>query len=113
MPEKTKVLVFMDGSCPLCQAVRARLEPLDKNARLQFLDYNDPAIAARAPFPHERLDAEMHVRTPDGSWHVGFAGWAAVLRELPGLKWLGWLFRTFPFRWAGPSVYRWIARHRY
>ncbi|MGH9776187.1 MAG: thiol-disulfide oxidoreductase DCC family protein [Candidatus Acidiferrales bacterium] len=113
MNETNEVEVYMDGECPFCRAVQARIEPLDIQHRLAFRDYNDPNVAARAPFARERLDAEMHVRTADGSWHVGYFGWIAVLRELPRLRFLGWLMSLPPTRWIGPSVYRWIARHRY
>lgn len=113
MPGNGQLEVFVDGSCPFCQAVQARAERWDTRKRIRFMDYHDPAIAAEAPFPRERLDAEMHVRTGDGAWHAGFAGWTAILRELPRLGWLGWLFGTPLFRLAGPSVYRWVARHRY
>jgi predicted DCC family thiol-disulfide oxidoreductase YuxK len=113
MPQPPKLEIFMDGACPFCQAVRTRVEPFDTRHRLLFADYNDPAVAARAPFPRERLDQEMHVRAADGSWHVGYAGWIAVLRELPRLAWLGFLLRLWPIRLAGPAAYRWLARHRY
>ena len=113
MAAPAKLKVFTDGACPFCQAVQAKVEPLDTRRRVEFVDYNDPAVAAQAPFSRERLDQEMHVLTPDGSWRVGFFGWAAVLRVLPRLGWLGWLLGTLPFRLVGPGIYRWIARRRY
>ncbi|HEV2488499.1 MAG TPA: DUF393 domain-containing protein [Candidatus Acidoferrales bacterium] len=113
MAEKAKLEVFIDGSCAFCQAVRERVEKRDIRHRLEFQDYNDPAVATRVPFPRERLDAEMHVHKLDGTWAVGFEGWRAILLELPQYKWLGWLFGVFPFHSMGPGIYRWIARHRY
>lgn len=113
MATPAKLKVFMDGACPFCQAVQARVEPFDTKGRLKFLDYNDPAVTAQTPFSREQLDQEMHVLAPDGGWHAGFDGWVAVLRALPSLAWLGWLGGTFPFRLVGPVIYRWIARHRY
>jgi predicted DCC family thiol-disulfide oxidoreductase YuxK len=80
---------------------------------LRFLDYNDPAIAVQAPFSREDLDNQMHVRTPDGVWHKGFEAWLVLLRVLPKLAWLGWFASMPPVRWMGPSVYSFIARHRY
>lgn len=113
MATPTKLKVFMDGGCPFCQAVQAKVEGFDTRLRLEFVDYNDPAVAAQTPFSRDQLDQEMHVLAPDGSWHVGFAGWVVVLRALPRLAWLGWLLGMFPVRLVGPSLYRWIARHRY
>lgn len=113
MTEEPKLEIFFDGSCAFCRAVQESVERRDTRQRLKFVDYNDPTIAASAPFPRERLDAEMHVRKPDGAWAVGFEGWAAVLLELPRYKWLGWLFGVFPLHELGPGVYRWVAKHRY
>ena len=103
----------MDGRCGLCQWTRARIEPFDTDSRLRFLDCNEPEIAAQAPFSPEELAREMHVRTPDGVWHVGFAGWIAILQAMPLLRWLGWLFSRKALRRAGPRFYRWLAANRY
>jgi predicted DCC family thiol-disulfide oxidoreductase YuxK len=113
MPDATKLRVHFDGSCPFCRGIQARVERLDTRKAIEFADYNVPIIAAEAPFPTSALAAEMHVRAPDGRWHIGYFAWAAILRELPAWKWLGWLMIAPPFRWFGPAIYRWIARHRY
>jgi predicted DCC family thiol-disulfide oxidoreductase YuxK len=105
--------VLLDGSCAFCQWVRARVEPYDTNLRVQFLDYNDSQVAARTPFPRNELDDEMHVRTPEGAWLRGYPAWIAILRELPNLAWLDRIGGWPPFSWIGPSIYRFIARHRY
>ncbi len=113
MPETPKYDIFMDGACSFCRWSRARIEPYDTAARLRFLDYNDPAVAGQAPFSREELGDEMHVRTPDGRWAKGFEAWVVLLRVLPRLARLGWLASMPPVRWIGPSLYAFIARHRY
>jgi predicted DCC family thiol-disulfide oxidoreductase YuxK len=105
--------IFMDGSCSFCQWTQTKVEPYDSGSRLRFLDYNDPAVAAQAPFPRDELGNEMHVRTPEGAWLKGFAAWVALLRVLPKLAWLGRIAGMPPVRWVGPAVYAFIARHRY
>jgi predicted DCC family thiol-disulfide oxidoreductase YuxK len=105
--------IFLDGSCSFCRWSRQKIEPYDSGSRLRFLDYNDPAVAAQSPFPRAELDQEMHVRTPDGAWLKGFLAWLAILRVLPKLAWLGRLSGMPPVLWIGPSVYAFIARHRY
>lgn len=105
--------IFMDGSCSFCQWTRAKVEPHDAHGRLRFLDYNDPLVAAQAPFSRADLDQEMHVRTPDGVWLSGFEAWLALLRVMPRFAWVGRIAGLPPFRWLGPSVYAFIARHRY
>lgn len=105
--------IFMDGGCAFCQWARARVEPFDTDERLHFLDYNDPAVAARTPYSREELDRELHARAPDGSWHAGFAAWVVVLKALPFLRWLGTLLGSGLFHNAGPKLYRWVARNRH
>jgi predicted DCC family thiol-disulfide oxidoreductase YuxK len=113
MLQTAKYDIYMDGSCSFCRWTQAKVEPYDSGSRLRFLDYNDPAVAAQAPFSRGELDREMHVRTPDGVWLKGFAAWVALLRVLPTLAWLGRIAGLPPVRWLGPSVYGFIARHRY
>jgi predicted DCC family thiol-disulfide oxidoreductase YuxK len=113
MDTQGKYGVFLDGACAFCQWTRARVEPFDTRQRIEFMDYNDAAVATQAPFSREALDYEMHVRTPDGAWLKGFAAWIALLREMPRLVWLGWILGAPPFRWMGPGIYRWVARNRY
>jgi len=113
MPQTAKYDILLDGSCSFCQWTRERIEPYDSGARLRFLDYNDPAVAAQAPFARTELDREMHLRTPEGAWLRGFDAWLALLRVLPQLSWLSRIASLPPLRWIGPSVYRFIARHRY
>jgi predicted DCC family thiol-disulfide oxidoreductase YuxK len=113
MPSTPTYDIFMDGSCSFCRWSQAKIEPYDTGARLRFLDYNDPSVAAQAPFSRDALDAEMHVRTPEGAWLKGFEAWVALLRALPRLSWLGGLANMPPARWIGPYAYAFIARHRY
>jgi predicted DCC family thiol-disulfide oxidoreductase YuxK len=113
MPQTAKYDIFLDGSCSFCQWTRERIKPYDSGAWLRFLDYNDPAVAAQAPFARAELDREMHLRTPEGAWLRGFDAWLALLRVLPKLSWLSRIASLPPLRWIGPPVYRFIARHRY
>ncbi|MBZ5643939.1 MAG: DUF393 domain-containing protein [Acidobacteriia bacterium] len=113
MPSPSTYDIFMDGSCSFCKWTREKVEPYDSGARLRFLDYNDPGVAAQSPFSRSDLDQEMHVRTPDGKWLKGFEAWLALLRVLPKLAWIGRLAAFPPARWFGPFVYAFIARHRY
>lgn len=107
------IQVYTDKSCSFCRWMEERVKRFDRRGRLEFLDYNDPAISASLPFSREELAAQMHVRGADGAWSKGFFGWLAVLRALPTLAWLGWLLALPPLRWLGPPFYRFVARHRY
>lgn len=107
--------VYTDGQCPLCQWMRARVEPFDREQRLEWLDLNSPeALRRAAPYTHAELAAEMYARRKtDGVWAKGFFAWIEVLRQLPRLRWLARLFARWPFTSVGPVFYRQLARRRY
>ena len=108
-----RLLVYTDGSCPFCQWSRRQVERRDRERRVEFRDYNHPAVAAETPYSNTELATEMHVLTPDQCWYGGFFAWLEILKVLPGWRWLGLLMAMVPFRWAGPPLYRLIARNRY
>ncbi len=113
MPKTAKYDVFLDGSCSFCRWLQSKIEPYDSNRRLRFMNYNEPPVAALTPFPRAELDREMHVSTPEGVWLRGFEAWRALLIVLPKLSWLGWIAGLPPLVWIGPSLYAFVARHRY
>ena len=94
--------------------MRARVEPLDRKGRLEWLDYNDPKILRRA-IPHTRAEMaeEMYVRAPNGLWSKGYAAWIEVIRVLPRWKWLTPIMSVWPFNKLGPIFYLWLASRRY
>jgi predicted DCC family thiol-disulfide oxidoreductase YuxK len=105
--------VYDDGRCAFCQWAQKTIAGWDREHRLEFRDYNDPAVAAETPFTFEQLHQRMHVQAPDGRWHKGFFAWIAILRVLPGWRWVAAAMRLPPLRWIGPTVYEFIANHRY
>jgi predicted DCC family thiol-disulfide oxidoreductase YuxK len=105
--------IFLDGSCSFCRWTRKQIEPYDSNSRLRFLDFNDPSVAAQTTLTPSDLRSEMNVRTPEGAWLRGFDAWVAILRVLPKFAWLARIAGLPPLRWAGPSIYRFVARHRH
>jgi predicted DCC family thiol-disulfide oxidoreductase YuxK len=95
--------------------MRARVEPFDRERRLEWLDLNSPeALARAAPYTHAQLAEEMYTRRKaDGAWAKGFFAWIEVLRLLPRLRWLARLFSRWPFTALGPIFYRQLAKRRY
>ncbi len=115
MAETRQLEVYTDGRCPLCQWLRARVEPFDVERRLEWIDYHDTVALARAqPYTSAELAAEMHVRDArDGVWRKGYWAWLAVLGVLPRWRWLVPVLRLWPLRALGPHVYHFVASHRY
>ena len=94
--------------------MRVRVEPLDRDRRIEWLDYNDPEILKRAaPHSREEMAEEMHVRTAYGRWRKGYFAWIEVIRVLPRWKWLVPILSVWPFTKLGPIFYAWLASRRY
>ncbi len=114
MEPNARIEVYTDGQCPLCRWVRARVEPFDRDGRIEWHDFNEPeALARAAPHTFAEMAAEMHVRRPDGSWSKGYFSWLDVLRVLPRWRWLASVLALWPFTSLGPVFYRWLASRRY
>jgi len=111
--EYDRIEVFYDEACPLCRASRRWAEGRDHDGRLAFCDLNDPATTASLPVSREGFGDAMWVRLPGGAMAGGYAGWLAVLRALPRWRLLARVMGLPPVRWAGPTVYRFVARHRH
>lgn len=109
-----KIEVYTDGNCNLCRWVRDRVEPLDRDRRIEWLDYNDPEILKRAtPHTLAEMTEQMHTRTADGRWRKGYFAWIEVVRVLPRWKWLTSIMSIWPFTKLGPVFYHWLASRRY
>ena len=109
-----KIEVYTDGHCNLCRWMREHVEPLDRDHRVEWLDYNDPEILKRAaPHTREKMAEQMHVRTPDGRWTKGYFGWIEVIRVLPRWSWMSPIMNVWPFTKLGPIFYHWLAARRY
>ena len=110
----SRIEVYTDGQCNLCRWTRARVEPYDRDRRIDWLDYNDPEILKRAaPRTREEMAVEMHARTADGRWSKGYFAWIEVVHVLPRWKWLVTILLVWPFTKLGPIFYRWLAKRRY
>ncbi len=109
-----RIEVYTDGHCNLCRWMRARVDPLDRDRRIEWLDYNDPEILQRAaPHTHNELADEMHARTADGRWSKGYFAWIEVIRVLPRWRWLVPILSLWPITKIGAVFYRWLAARRY
>lgn len=114
MTQTAQIEVYTDGQCQLCRWTREHVEPLDREHRIEWLDYNEAEVLKRAaPRTWHEMAAEMHTRTPEGRWARGYEAWLEVLSVLPRWRWLVPVLSAWPFARLGPVLYRWIAARRY
>ena len=108
------LVVLIDGECPMCRRLAARLTRMDWLGRLSFEDATDPAVRARvAPGLDEQSAlTAMHVVAPDGSRRAGFDGFLSLARVVP-LLWLPGAIGALPgIRSLGRVIYRLVAARR-
>ena len=86
-----ELVVWYDGSCPLCRREIALMRRLDRGHRIDFvnLDCGDPA---GCPIDRAALLRRFHARE-DGAVLSGAAAFAAMWRQIPMLRPLGLLAR--------------------
>ena len=114
MSQVKLIEVYTDGECPLCKWMRGKVEPRDRNRRIEWLNYRDAEVRSRTPYSFEELDKEMHTRrTSDGHWAAGFDAWLEVMKVLPRWRRVAPLLSIWPFTYLGRLFYRWLATRRF
>lgn len=111
---KAPLIVLFDGRCGFCKKSVFTLSMLNWLHRIEFASYHDPDNKKRyAPnISLAALNAEMHLRLHDGSYHKGFFAFRALAWQLPAL-WILAPFLYFPgVSFIGSKAYSWIALHR-
>ncbi|MFN4114380.1 MAG: thiol-disulfide oxidoreductase DCC family protein [Sphingomonadaceae bacterium] len=86
--EQQRLIVWHDGSCPLCQREIALMRRLDRRGAIRFVDAADPAEAAACPIDPALLLARFHAQE-EGRLLSGAAAFAAMWRAIPLLRPLG------------------------
>lgn len=99
--------VYYDGGCPICSREIAFYKARRGAERFVWIDANnaDPASLGSG-LDRETAMARMHVRQSNGKLLTGAAAFAEMWRQMPGLKWLGWLLAIPPFGAIAELAYR-------
>jgi predicted DCC family thiol-disulfide oxidoreductase YuxK len=106
----SRLTVWHDGSCPLCQREIALMRRLDRHKRIAFVDASGDA-ALSCPLDRADLLARFHARE-DGVLLSGAAAFAAMWRAIPLLRPLGLLARNRPVLAVLERGYRLFLRMR-
>ncbi len=88
----SRVRVFYDGACPLCQKEISVYQKADRHRAIDWCDVSDPANV-ELPLSRQTLLARFHVQRADGQLISGAMGFVEVWRQLPNWKWLTRLTR--------------------
>jgi predicted DCC family thiol-disulfide oxidoreductase YuxK len=109
----TRITVYYDGWCPLCRAIRQRLERIDWLKRLALVSVREAGAAESLGVEPQRLAERMHVRdNRTGKVVDGIDAVAAVAAQVPAL-WPAWPLLLLASRTGlGQPLYDFIARRR-
>ncbi len=88
----SKVKVWFDGACPLCQREIALMRRMDKDGAITFVDVSDNADPS-CPIDQSELLARFHAEE-DGEVLSGAAAFAAMWRVIPALRTFGLMARN-------------------
>ncbi len=105
------VLIF-DGDCQFCLRQVELVRRWDVDGRIEPLPFQ---AADLARFGVERAAAEeaMHLVAPSGRVWRGAAAARELLRLLPRLRGLTWVFKLPGAMAIAEAVYRWVAKRRH
>lgn len=81
------LIVWWDGSCPLCRREIRLMRKLDRRARVRFIDAVG-APSTECPVDRRQLLGRLHA-LEDGQMLTGAAAFAAIWRIIPVLRPLG------------------------
>ena len=88
----SELIVWHDGSCPLCRREIALMRRLDRRGAITFVDATS-ADDASCPLDRADLLARFHA-SEDGKLLSGAAAFAAMWRQIPVLRPFGLAARS-------------------
>ncbi len=107
------VVVFYDGACPLCSA---EIDFYRRRRGAEGLCWQDVSQSTEVEvvpgLTREQALSRFHVRDATGRLTSGGQAFVTLWSALPGLGWLGWLFRWRPLAVLIDVAYDWFLPRR-
>jgi predicted DCC family thiol-disulfide oxidoreductase YuxK len=109
------LVIYYDGSCPLCTAEMRVLSDSDPDALLQWIDCSAPDFhdraAAAAGISASALMRQIHARDATAQWYRGIDALALAYRAV-GFETVARLWSLRGLRPVWDRLYLRVARHR-
>ena len=81
------VVVYYDGSCPLCTLEIDHYAAQAGSENLRFVDVSDAGAKPGPGLTASQAMARFHIRLPDGQLLSGARAFAAIWEQLPAWAW--------------------------
>ena len=113
-PASTELTVLYDGTCGFCTR-QARFARRLGGPHVQLASTADPRVIERYPgLNRETTNRQMHVQEEaTGRRYAGAAAVARLVREVPFIGPIGWLYYVPVLRQVADALYRLVARNRH
>ncbi|AJY76084.1 hypothetical protein VN24_17860 [Paenibacillus beijingensis] len=120
LEQKEDVLfVLYDEHCSLCTSSVNGLKRLQSSADLRYIPLQSmsgddaPHVPGFSGIGMEALYEKLHVADERGRLYAGADGVIRIMKTVPGLRWIGFLYGIPGMSRFGDAVYRFIAKRRY
>jgi predicted DCC family thiol-disulfide oxidoreductase YuxK len=110
--DSSRWTMIYDGDCHFCRRQVRFIERWGRARRIEPVALQ-AADLERFGITRGAAEEAMHVVSPAGEVSRGAAAAVQVMRLLPGLRPLVWMFRLPGAMPAAEHVYRWVARRRH
>lgn len=109
----TKPIVVYDGECAFCVRQIGRIRRMDAAAHFDYVPRQEPTLEKRFPILAESdFNTGIRLIGTDGSVTVGADAMYEVMRRLPRLRLVAWLYRVPGIHGLCRALYAWIAANR-
>jgi predicted DCC family thiol-disulfide oxidoreductase YuxK len=98
--------VFYDGGCPVCSREIKFYRARPGANGFEWVDVHRTQESLGPGLSREAALARLHVRLADGTLLSGAAAFAAMWRNMPGMRWLGRWLQVPPFGALAELGYR-------
>jgi predicted DCC family thiol-disulfide oxidoreductase YuxK len=107
------LVALYDGACGFCTRQATLAQRIAGRDALRLQSTSEPGVLERYGLAHDEVVQRLYVQDRAGHRWGGAAAVARLLREVPVIGLLGWVYYVPGIRQAADAAYRWISAHRY
>ena len=113
-PGGSRLIVLFDGNCRFCTKSAKTLARRFGPAKVAAVNFQDAGVLDAYPgVTYDACMEKMHVIDPEGRVYAGAAAFARVLRTVPVLGVLAYLYYLPGLRQLAEIAYTFVAKNRY
>lgn len=109
----TALVALYDGACGFCTRQARLAQRIAGRDAVRLQSTAEPGVLERYGLTHAAVVQRLYVQDGAGRRWSGAAAVARLLREVPAIGVVGWLYYVPGIRQAADATYRWISAHRY